>query len=131
MTLVVDASAFADVIGRSPKALAVIDVLATDPHWAVPEHLRLEVVSALRGRLLGGHLSAEEFREAVSEVSRAELDVHATGPLLSRIVDLSPNANPYDAAYVALAEHLQVPLITTDAKLARIPGVGCEVRVIS
>jgi len=38
---------------------------------------------------------------------------------------------PYDAAYVALAEALDVVLLTTDAQLSRTPGVRCRVELLS
>ena len=36
--------------------------------------------------------------------------------------DLRENLTAYDAAYVALSEALDVPLVTTDARLAASPG---------
>lgn len=39
-------------------------------------------------------------------------------PLLGRIWALRENVTAYDAAYVALAEALGVPLVTRDARLA-------------
>jgi predicted nucleic acid-binding protein len=40
------------------------------------------------------------------------------------------NLTPYDATYVALAERLGCPLLTTDRALASAPHVGVDVRVI-
>jgi predicted nucleic acid-binding protein len=37
---------------------------------------------------------------------------------------------PYDAAYVALAEALDVILVTADKQLARAPGIRCDVETI-
>lgn len=37
----------------------------------------------------------------------------------------------YDAAYVALAEKLNVTLVTCDEKFARSIGVGCRIESIS
>ena len=37
----------------------------------------------------------------------------------------------YDASYVALAELLDAPLVTADARLAGAPGVRCDVQLIS
>lgn len=52
-------------------------------------------------------------------------------PLLERIWQLRPNLTGYDAAYVALAEALDVPLITCDAKLAASPGHEAAIQLLS
>lgn len=44
--------------------------------------------------------------------------------------ELRDNVTPYDAAYVALAEQLDSPVITCDAKLAAAAGARCEFDVI-
>jgi predicted nucleic acid-binding protein len=40
------------------------------------------------------------------------------------------NLTAYDAAYVALAEALQCPLVTGDARISRAPGMRCPVTVL-
>jgi predicted nucleic acid-binding protein len=42
---------------------------------------------------------------------------------------LRDNVSAYDAAYIALAETLEAPLVTRDARLARAPGIRAEVEV--
>jgi predicted nucleic acid-binding protein len=42
---------------------------------------------------------------------------------------LKDNLTAYDAAYVALAEALDAPLITLEARLAQSPGVRASVEV--
>jgi predicted nucleic acid-binding protein len=37
----------------------------------------------------------------------------------------------YDAAYVALAELLDAPLVTLDARLAEAPGPTCSIEVLA
>jgi predicted nucleic acid-binding protein len=49
-------------------------------------------------------------------------------PLLTRIWQLRHNMWPHDAAYVALAESLDVVLVTLDAKMEKVPGLRCTVR---
>ena len=40
------------------------------------------------------------------------------------------NLTPYDAVYVALAEALEAPLVVSDARIARAPGLSCRVEVL-
>jgi len=47
-----------------------------------------------------------------------------------RIWDLRENLSSYDAAYVALAELLDAPLLTTDARVGLVPGLPCAVEVL-
>jgi len=42
--------------------------------------------------------------------------------LLDRMWELRDNLTAYDASFVALAEVLGAPLVTTDARLAASPG---------
>jgi predicted nucleic acid-binding protein len=44
---------------------------------------------------------------------------------------LRHNITPYDALYVALAEELELPLITADRRLARAAAEFCDVRTIA
>ena len=53
---------------------------------------------------------------------------HPLMPLLDRVWELRGNLTPYDAAYVALAERLRIPLLTADGSIAAAPGVRCKVR---
>ncbi len=129
MTIVVDASAVTElvVVSDPTRRASVVEAIGDDAHWMAPEHLLVEVVSALRGRWLGGHLSKSDFEKAVATVARFEFDIWPTPPLLPRIVELAANASAYDAAYLALAEELGCPLVTADGKLASVPGIRCRV----
>ena len=49
--------------------------------------------------------------------------------MLPRIWELRDSVSAYDAAYVALAETLSAPLMTTDTRLARAPGIRATVEV--
>jgi hypothetical protein len=40
------------------------------------------------------------------------------------------NLTAYDASYVALAEALDVRLLTADPRIARAPGLACQIDVI-
>ena len=49
---------------------------------------------------------------------------------MDRAWELRANATVYDAIYVALAELLDAPLVTADRKLAKAPGIRCDVEVV-
>jgi hypothetical protein len=50
--------------------------------------------------------------------------------LWPRAWELRTNLSAYDALYVALAEQLDAPLLTADARLAGAPGLRCLVEVL-
>lgn len=50
---------------------------------------------------------------------------------LERVWELRFNLTAYDAAYVALAEYLQAPLVTCDARLARASGHRAKITLIA
>ncbi len=52
-------------------------------------------------------------------------------PLLERMWQLRRNVTAYDAAYLALAEQLNCPLVTCDAKLAGASGPRGTIELIA
>ena len=59
---------------------------------------------------------------ALEDLRRFRLVRYPAGRLLGAIWELRQNLTAYDAAYVALAEAPDVPLVTTDERLARSTG---------
>ena len=59
---------------------------------------------------------------ALTDLNDLPLQRYAHGFLLSHIWMLRENLTAYDAAYVALAEALDAPLITRDRRLAAAAG---------
>lgn len=126
--IVVDASALVDfLVGATPTAERLRTRLEPE-RLAAPHGIDLECASVLRGLTAGGKLPAGEAHRAVGLLAGMPLRRFSHLPLLERIWELRHNAWPYDAAYIALAELLDVEVITLDAKLARIPGIRCTVR---
>ncbi len=50
---------------------------------------------------------------------------------MRRAWELRANVTVYDALYVALAELLDVVLVTADARLTRAPGLRCQLELLS
>lgn len=95
----------------------------------VPHLFDVEVLHVLRRHSLTGALSADRERLALDRLASMRLSRYAHAPFLGRIWDLKSDLTAYDAAYVALAEALNAPLVTTDARLARAPGIRAGVEV--
>ena len=111
-------------LGFQGSALSDYDV-----HHA-PSHIDIECVNALRGMMLGRQLTPEEFVDIAVAVPSIPVVRHSIASLIPRVTTLAPNATAYDAAYIALAELLDAELLTTDERIARIPGITCTVRVL-
>lgn len=113
--IVVDASAMVEaLVGRDVDEV-LLEALAGEV--AAPHILDVEVLSVLRGLVLGRKL-AEHAASAARIVHFGFLiDRHETAPLAERIWDLRHHYTSYDATYIALAEAFEAPLHTCDAKL--------------
>ena len=98
---------------------------------AVPHLVDSEVVQALRSQVRRGDIDAGDARRALDVW--AQLGIQRVGlvGLLERVWDLRDNLTAYDATYVAVAEALDCPLLTADARLARAPGPGCPITVVT
>ena len=90
----------------------------------------LEVVSAWRRLTAAGQLDERRARLAVDDLHALRLDRVRHGPLLDRCWELRGSLTIYDAAYVALAELLEVTLVTADTRLSKAPDARCAVEVL-
>ena len=124
--VVVDASAVAALLFNQPNAARLRERLGRDTLHA-PHLLDLEVTQVLRRALRRGLLS--ETRAALRLVALKELPLtrYPHEPFLDRIWELRGVVTAYDAAYLALAEALAAPLVTTDRPLSRVPGLRAVV----
>ena len=128
--IVVDASAVANALtDDGPIGQICRAELARDVHWVAPEHLIDETFSAIRGRYLGGTIGESRCTDALHALGSATIELMHTIVLLPRMWELRANVSGYDAAYVATAETLDCPLVTSDARLARVTGLRCAVRL--
>lgn len=91
-----------------------------------PALIDAEVTSAIRGLLMASHptvnISAARAEEAVVDYASLPIERHAMLPLQRRALALRNNFTAYDAFYVALAELLDLPLLTDDRKYSRAAG---------
>jgi predicted nucleic acid-binding protein len=122
--IVLDASAVVDVLLRHEPNAGWVEsqLLAPGQSLGAPELIDIECTNALRGNVLQGNLSAADAEGRLQVFLRLRLRRYPHTRLLERIWELRSALTSADAAYVALAEALDAPLVTTDAALARSAG---------
>ncbi len=130
--IVIDASVLANVVGDDGSAgRAARTRIAADSQWSSPDLVDVETVSVLRTRWRAGDLTVRRFRSAVEDLLALPIVRFPVGPLMMRAYELRSNVSPYDATYVALAEGLSCPLVSSDGRLARAPGIRCHVDILT
>jgi predicted nucleic acid-binding protein len=129
--IVLDASAaVAILLNVGPEAGLVRERISqSDETLHVPHLFEVEVLHALRRHNLGGALPAKRARLALNRLRQTRLIRYPHTLFLSQIWELRENLTAYDAAYVALAEALKAPLVTTDMRLAQAPGNNATVEL--
>jgi predicted nucleic acid-binding protein len=95
----------------------------------IPHLFEIEVLHALRSLTLRGTVSSERARLALDRLRDTRFVRYPHTAVTERIWELRENLTAYDAAYIALAEALDAPLVTTDARLARASGIRAAVEV--
>lgn len=127
--IVLDASAAVAVLlnldGSASSVRERMDV-ADDLH--VPHLFEVEVLNALR-RYASNGIPERRSAELLKDLSEMRLIRYPHSALLRRMWELRHNLTAYDAAYVALSETLDLPLITMDERLARAPGIRAAVEL--
>lgn len=130
--IMLDASAAVAVLlnrgSDAPRVRERMD-LAGDEGMHVPHLFEVEVMNVLRRHFLSGALSPERARVALNRLFTMRIIRYPHTALLSRVWELKDNVTAYDAVYIALAETLEAPLVTRDARLAQAPGIRAVVEV--
>lgn len=129
--IVVDASAVAEVLLRRPGAAAV-ERRIHDMHESLhaPYLIDVEVANVVRRYAARGEINDARGPEALDDLIDFPMHRHPHLPLLFRIWELRHNLTAYDAAYVALAEALDAPLVTRDGRLAASSGHRARIELI-
>ena len=92
---------------------------------AAPHVMPVEVASALRRLEASGALTAKASRLALRDALELDVELLPFAPFAGRVWELRGAVTACDAWYVALAEALDVPLATLDARLMAAPGPRC------
>lgn len=92
-----------------------------------PHLLDFEVANALRGLVRGGKLTVDRAAGVHADFADLRIERYPGAVVAGRMWELRDNFTAYDAAYIALAELLDCPLLTGDAKLAGAHSATIEV----
>jgi predicted nucleic acid-binding protein len=87
-------------------------------------------MQALRRNWFAGRIDDAAGTAAVRVFRHKPILRYAVAHLSERIWSLRRNVSAYDASYVALAEQLNLPLITRDRRLSRSSGHGVRIEYI-
>ncbi len=128
--IVVDASLAVEILLRTPLgAQHTGQVVGQDVH--APHLIDIELANTLRRLTRGGRLSEATAQAALADMQAWHMQRHGHVALLQRIWSLRNSVSAYDASYVALAEILNAPLMTCDAKLSRSHGHHANIVLLS
>ncbi|MGH3438965.1 MAG: type II toxin-antitoxin system VapC family toxin [Sciscionella sp.] len=126
--IIVDNSALIEVVtGAQPHPALLRQLMLA--RAAAPELLDAEALSVIRRMARSRVLSTDRAKTALLQIQQAPLLRLPHRPLLERAWELRHSISAYDALYVALAEQLDVPLVTCDAKLASSNGHHAEIEL--
>jgi predicted nucleic acid-binding protein len=124
------------VLDASAMVAALVDD-GPDGEWAeqaivgsalhAPHLLQIEASNVLRRLAKTQQISSELATLAHIDLGDFPVENYPFAPFADRIWSLRHNITAYDAWYVSLAEALECPLITLDARLARAASAYCEV----
>jgi predicted nucleic acid-binding protein len=128
--LVVDASCLYAALTGGSDADAVRYRLARERDPVAPHIIDVEVFGVVRRDHGLGLLDGTAAGQAVEDLEDWPGERFGHRPLLARAWELRDNVRGWDAMYVALAEALDAPLVTLDARLAGAPGPTCQIEVV-
>ena len=129
--IVVDASAILEALLRTPAA-AVVEarLFRAEETLHAPHLIDLEIAQVLRRHALRGWVTSDHCGRVLEALAAFPLTRYPHDDLLPRVWELRANLTAYDAAYVALAEALDAPLLTRDRRMAAASGHRAAVELI-
>jgi predicted nucleic acid-binding protein len=116
------------LVDAGPDGVWAAETLAGATLYA-PALLPFECANIIGRHEAAGLIGSDQAAQAHSDLVDLAVELWPYEPLAARVWELRHNLTCHDAAYVALAEAIDVPLVTFDRRLARAAGVACTVTV--
>jgi predicted nucleic acid-binding protein len=129
--VVVDASVILDLLLQGEDG-ATLAARLLDPRQvlAAPQLLDVEVAQTLRRYVRTDDMTPARGWAALQDLADLPIERYAHTLLLPRIWDYRDNLTAYDAAYLALADALDCPVWTRDARFAQAPPAVGRVELV-
>jgi predicted nucleic acid-binding protein len=129
--LVVDTSAVLEALAARDPAPGLVERLAEDGDLHAPHLIDTEILHALRRLTIGTLIGDDRAADARRDFAELTLVRYPHQPLSDRVWQLRHNLTAYDATFVALAEALDAPLVTCDARLASAPAHTARIELFA
>jgi predicted nucleic acid-binding protein len=130
--IVIDASAVLEILLRTARADRLkARALDASQRLHAPHLLDIEITRVLRRLAQRNEISVARAEQAFDDWQNLVFERHEHQSLVPRIWQLRDALTAYDAAYVALAEALDAPLLTCDAKMAGARGHGATIELVA
>jgi predicted nucleic acid-binding protein len=126
VTLVIDGSVVVAALVDSGRDGGWAAAVIGSDELVAPHLMPFEAANILRRAALAGDITADSASLAHGDLLELRVELWPHAPLAERCWQLRDNVTTYDAAYVALAEVLDAPLVTLDQRLASAPGPRCR-----
>lgn len=127
-TVVVDNSALIEFF-VNPKPNAELEKRLFTGTAAAPELIDAEAFRVIRHLELNRTLTEPQATGILRLVHEAPIARFPNRALLQRAWEIRHAVSAFDSLYVALAEHLRVPLVTCDKRLTGSNGHNAEIEV--
>jgi len=129
--IVIDASLAFNVCVAERSHQQAADLIAQqDQPLGGPELIELEFLQTLRRTVLSGAIDEDFAEKARQRFRTLQIFTFSHAQFTDRIWALRDNLTAYDAAYIAIAEHIDAPLWTSDQKLATRVGHLVEIVIV-
>ncbi len=123
--IVLDASAAVALLVDSGPVGTLVGAALLQHEVAYPSLLPYEVASALRRLAASATITPQLAARSWHDAALLNGQQFEFAELAERVWELRHNISTYDASYIALAELLEIPLLTLDERLRAAPGVRC------
>ena len=129
--LVLDASAIVELLFQTVVGKKIANIIFNDRvNLVAPELLSVETIQVIRRFINSKELTLERAEQVFQDLRDLPIYYYPHHIVLSRVWDLRKNFTAYDATYLALAENLNAPLITTDSAFKKGYGKLHKAKVL-